>query len=90
MGLQFVPRVVSDVVVNGVVVELTPQERKVLDTLVAAGGEFVCADAVNKALGGVRGKHTNVLVHHLREKLTGHGLPAPIESARGKGWRWAL
>jgi DNA-binding response OmpR family regulator len=88
--IEFRPRTVTDVVCNGAVVDLTPQERTVLDALVAAEGEYVSRTRMNTALGGVRDKHIDVLICKIRNKLLLHGLRDAIETAWFKGWRWAL
>lgn len=84
----------QSVSVNGQVVELTSYEYKVLEYLMLHAGELVSkADLTEHIYQQDFDRDSNVLevfIGRLRKKLDPEGVIKPIETVRGRGYRFAL
>lgn len=74
---------------RGEAVEVSPSEREILNSLIAANGRFISTDAVAERIGTASAfpaKVVHVLMNHLRKKTA----PRLIESRWGYGYRLNL
>lgn len=86
-GLYYDPR--SDIYWHGEMLSLTVGERVVLGTLVKDAGRCVPVAALDERIGHEGDSNVvQALICRLRSKL-GQIAPAPIETQRGVGYRWA-
>src|SRR3546814_12919008 len=82
------------VTVNGVNVDLTSYEYKVLEYLMMHAGELVSkADLTEHIYQQDFDRDSNVLevfIGRLRKKLDPEGTPTPTATVRGRGYRFAI
>ena len=87
-ALRLDPR--GEITWHGAPVMLTPAEHLLLSTLVKAQGRPVRRDVLLERTGADCASNVaDVQLHRIRGKFAGTGHPAPIETVRGHGWRWA-
>lgn len=76
---------------NGKVIRLTPQQSALTWTLLKAYPLAVRADALLMRIGSDSESNViDVVISRVRSKLRAEGIPNPIESVRGVGFRWSL
>lgn len=79
----------GDVAFRGHVLELTPCERIILSTLVAAGDRFTSVDVLLNRTDSPTAVTLRVFIARLRRKLEAVDASFPhIQNAHGLGYRW--
>ena len=84
----------QQVMLGGDVVELTAYEYRVLECLLMRAGEVVSKTELTERIYEQDFERDSnvieVFIGRLRRKLDPHGALSPIETLRGRGYRWTL
>lgn len=76
---------------NGRKIHLTPGQGRLMHSIAAGNGRVIRADALlNRISDGESVNLCAVLVSQLRKKLSGHGVPCPIQTKWREGYYWGI